>query len=77
MEFLDARRLTGPSLLFDVPGTILDVQCCADEANALIPVWEKHVRQMLAELGWRDSEFESLRLLGGVSLGFTAPVDAL
>ena len=77
MEFLDARRLTGPSLLFDVPGTILDVQCTADEANALIPVWEKHVRQMLAELGWRDSEFESLRLLGGVSLGFTAPVDAL
>lgn len=77
MEFLDARRLTGPSLLFDVPGTILDVQCTAAEAKALIPVWEKHVRRMLAELGWRDCEFEWLLLLGGVSLGFTAPVDAL
>jgi UDP-N-acetylmuramyl tripeptide synthase len=77
MEFLDARRLTGPSLLFDLPGTILDVQCAAEEAEQLIPRWEKHVRRMLAELGWNDCEFRSLRLLGGVSLGFTAPIDAL
>jgi len=77
MEFLDARRLTGPSLLFDVPGTILDVACSKDEAERLIPLWEKHVRHMLDELGWRDCRFESLLLLGGVSLGFTAPVDAL
>jgi len=77
MEFLDARRLTGPSLLFDAPGTILDVRCSAVEAERLVPVWEKNVRRMLAELGWQDAEFESLLLLGGVSLGFTAPVDAL
>jgi UDP-N-acetylmuramyl tripeptide synthase len=77
MEFLDARRLTGPSLLFDVPGTILDVRCTEEEAQRLIPVWERHVRRMLAELGWDECEFQSLLLLGGVSLGFTAPVDAL
>ena len=77
MEFLDVRRLTGPSLLFDDPATILDVQCTEEEARSLVPAWEKHVRRMLAELGWQDAEFESLRLLGGVSLGFTAPVDAL
>jgi len=77
MEFLDARRLTGPSLLFDVPGTILDVQCTEEDARRLIPVWEKHVRRMLAKLGWQDAKFESLPLLGGVSLGFTAAVDAL
>jgi len=77
MEFLDARRLTGPSLLFDVPGTILDVACNAVDAERLIPVWEKHVRRMHAELGWQDCEFGSLVLSGGVSLGFTAPIDAL
>jgi len=77
MEFLDARRLTGPSLLFDLPGAILDVACTADEAQQLIPVWEKQVRRMLAEIGWNDCEFASLPLLGGVSMGFTAPVDAL
>ena len=77
MEFLDARRLTGPSLLFDVPGTILDVQCTGEESERLIPVWGKHVRRMLAKLAWENCQFESLRLLGGVSLGFTAPIDAL
>ena len=77
MEFLDARRLTGPSLLFDLPGTILDVRCTPEEAERVVPAWDKHVRRMLAELGWDDCEFESVRLLGGVSMGFTAPVDAL
>lgn len=77
MEFLDARRLTGPSLLFDVPGTILDAACSAAEAARLAPAWEKHVRRMLGEIGWQDCEFASLELTGGISLGFTAPIDAL
>jgi UDP-N-acetylmuramyl tripeptide synthase len=78
MEFLDARRLTGPSLLFEQPGAILDVSCSDDEAGRLAPAWEKHARRMLALLGLNEAhEFRSLRLLGGVSLGFTAPIDAL
>ena len=36
MEFLDARRLTGPSLLADGPGTILDVSCNDAEGERLI-----------------------------------------
>ena len=54
MEFIDARRLTGPSLLFDLPGTILDVSCSPEEAARLAPVWEKNVRRMLAAIGWDD-----------------------
>jgi len=77
MEFLDARRLTGPSLLFDVPAAILDVSCTAEEAGKLIPLWKSNIRRMLAELGWADCELASLPLKGGVSLGFTCPVDAL
>jgi len=77
MKFLDARRLTGPSLLFDLPGAILDVACNADEASQLAPAWEKHVRRMLAEIGWQQSEFASLVLTDGISMGFTAPIDAL
>ena len=78
MEFLDARRLTGPSLLFDGPGTILDISCNKADAERLIPLWEKQVRRMLAALGWNpEREYRSLILLGGVSLGFTAPIDAL
>ena len=78
MEFIDARRLTGPSLLFDRPGSILDVKCSEDEARALVPAWEIHVRQMLAALGWpAEREYASLILKGGVSLGFTAAIDVL
>jgi UDP-N-acetylmuramyl tripeptide synthase len=77
MQFLDARRLTGPSLLFDGHGSILDVACSGDEAERLPPVWRKYVERMLAELGWNDAGFATARLAGGVSLAFTAPIDAL
>jgi UDP-N-acetylmuramyl tripeptide synthase len=77
MEFLDARRLTGPSLLSDVPGAILDVACTAADADRLIPVWTRHVERMLADLDWTHCEFSSVKLSGGVSLFFSAAIDAL
>jgi UDP-N-acetylmuramyl tripeptide synthase len=77
MEFIDARRLTGPSLLFDLPGSILDVACTGAEADRLAPAWEKHLRRMLDAVGWQDCELASIRLTGGISFGFTAPIDAL
>jgi cyanophycin synthetase len=77
MEFLDARRLTGPSLIFDGPGSILDVACSPDEADRLIPVWQSSVERMITELGWEGVYFASRKLLGGVSLAFSAPIDAL
>lgn len=77
MEFIGARRLTGPSLLFDTHGSILDVACSPAEAEQLAPVWRRHTQHMLAELGWSGTEFATATLAGGVSLAFTAPVDAL
>ena len=77
MQFLDARRLTGPSLLFDGHGSILDVACSAEEAEQLAAAWRRHVDRMLAELGWQDVEFATAMLSGGISLAFTAPIDAL
>lgn len=77
MKFLDARRLTGPSLLADLPGSVLDIGCNAAEAERLIPVWRKHVAHMLADLGWQHSEFSVVNLAAGVSLFFTAAIDAL
>lgn len=77
MEFLDARRLTGPSLIFDGPGSILDVQCTSEEADQLIPVWANHVARMLEALDWPSARFASKKLLGGVSLAFSASIDAL
>lgn len=77
MEFLDARRLTGPSLVFDIPGTILDVRCSPQEAKALLPVWANHVSRMLEALDWPAARLASHELTGGISLAFSAPIDAL
>jgi UDP-N-acetylmuramyl tripeptide synthase len=77
MEFLDARRLTGPSLLLDGPGSVLDVRCTRADADRLIPLWANNVARLLEELDWPSAQFSTLHLVGGVSLAFTAPIDAL
>ncbi len=77
MEFLDARRLTGPNLIFDSAGSILDVSCTPEEADRLVPVWADNVARMLEALDWPSSEFASQKLSGGVSMAFSAPIDAL
>lgn len=77
MEFLDARRLTGPNLIFDGPGTILDVACTSTEAKALVPVWANHVARMLEALDWPAARLSTLELSGGISLAFSASIDAL
>jgi len=77
MEYIDARRLTGPSLLWNKPGTILDVRCSDEEADQLIPFWDTNIRRMLNAVGWADESTCSWRLSEGVSLAFSAPVDAL
>ena len=77
MEFLDARRLTGPSLVFDGPACILDVACTPDEADTLVPVWADNVGRMLEALDWPSAEFAFVKLQGGISMAFTAPIDQL
>ena len=77
MEFIDARRLTGPSLIFDGPGAILEVACTASEAERLLPLWQANVSRMLDALGWEVPRFASRQLIGGISMAFSAPIDAL
>lgn len=77
MEFLDARRLTGPNVLWDKPGAILDISCTSNEAVRLIPFCEDQARRMLDAVGWRDEDIRHIRLLGGISIAFSAPIDAL
>ncbi len=77
MEYIDARRLTGPSLLWNKPGTILEVRCSDEETDTLIPFWENNIRRMLEAVAWRKESTCSWRLSEGVSLAFSAPIDAL
>ena len=77
MEFIDARRLTGPSFIADGPGAILDVHCRADEAEAFARAWKRNVLTMHEALHWPTPVCVAKPLLGGVSVAFSAPIDAL
>jgi len=77
MEFIDARRLTGPNVIFDGVGSILDVACTAEEGAELVPVWADNVGRMLEVLDWPSAEFAYVILEGGISLAFSAPIDQL
>ncbi len=77
MQFLDARRLTGPNVLWNKSGAILDIGCTQEEADRLIPYCEQLLRRTLEAVGWGDEAVRHLRLNGGFSIAFSAPIDAL
>ncbi len=77
MEFLDARRLTGPNLFGPRPGAILDVRCRSDEAPALLDCWDRHLKRLLDVLVWEGAPSQHRQFIGGVSLVLPARIDAL
>ncbi len=77
MEFLDARRLTGPNVLWEKPGAILDISCTPEEAGRLISYCRAQIGLMLDAVGWGREAVCHRRLAGGVSIAFSAPIDAL
>lgn len=77
MHYLDARRLTGPNVLMDRACSILDVSCTAEEADRLIPFCESKIREMLAAIAWQNELICHARLADGISIAFSAPIDAL
>ena len=77
VEYLDARRLTGPNILWEKAGSILDIACTASEVSRLVPYCESQLRRMLDAVGWGNEEICHVRLKGGVSIAFSAPIDAL
>jgi UDP-N-acetylmuramyl tripeptide synthase len=77
MQFLDARRLTGPSLLFDGPAAILDIECEPGEADAVEAIWRASVGRMVESLGWPEPGYSRVDLEGGASFAFTVPIDCL
>jgi UDP-N-acetylmuramyl tripeptide synthase len=77
MELLDSRRLTGPNLLWDKPGAVLDVRFGKDRSDALIEAWKRQAREILDALGWRGETLCVRRFPEGASLALSAPMDVL
>ena len=77
MDVLDSRRLTGPGLLLDRPGAVLELRLGGQDPDRAIAAWESAARRLLRDVGWADEQLSTRRFPGGVSLALTAPVDGL
>jgi UDP-N-acetylmuramyl tripeptide synthase len=77
MDVLDSRRLTGPGLLLDRPGAVLELRLGGQDPDRAIAAWESAARRLLRDAGWADEQLSTRRFPGGVSLALTAPVDGL
>ena len=77
MHVLDSRRLTGPGLLLQTPGAVIDIALDDQHTSFAIAAWEKAAGTLLEAVGWRDQRLASRPFRGGVSLALSAPVDGL
>lgn len=77
MRVLDSRRLTGPGLLLDRPGAVLDIALGPQPVAPATAAWKKAARTLLDAVGWNGEAIVSRPFRGGVSLAISAPVDAL
>jgi UDP-N-acetylmuramyl tripeptide synthase len=77
MKLADSRRLTGPNLLFGGPGAVIELELEGEDPNKLIEAWKTRATQILAAVGWPESQLAYRVHRGGITLAFSAPVDAL
>ena len=77
MSILDSRRLTGPGLLLDGPGAVLDIRLEETERDSAVAAWTKAARRLLEAVGWENEQTVSRPFPGGVSLAVGAPIDGL
>jgi cyanophycin synthetase len=74
---MDSRRLTGPNLLWDGAGAVIDVELDDGSADELIARWRRSARLMLDAVGWPGEKLYSRRFPGGASVALSAPLDTL
>ena len=73
----DSRRLTGPGLLWDDAGAILEVHHSGFDPEQIARLWRKHARQVLDAIGWQDQKITERGFEGGHNLAISAPMDLL
>lgn len=73
----DSRRWTGPNLLSERPGAVIEAKIERASVDAFIVRWRAEARRVLDALGWADEATFSRVVPGGALLALSAPVDAL
>ena len=76
LEVDDSRRLTGPNLLSDHPGTVMEVFVQPEFHDQVIELWTKHLEQLFVKLDL-SGEMYHRRFSNGLNLGFSADEDML
>lgn len=71
------RRLTGPSMIWDRIGAIVDVYFEDIDTARLLGLWEHHARRVLDAIGWQGEHITSRPFQGGATLAISAPQDQL
>ena len=75
MRILDSRRLTGPNLLLDGPGALLDV--AVEDPEPAIAAWRDALASLLDAVGWARAATVARANRHGASLAFAADLDVL
>ncbi len=73
----DARRLTGPGLLWDRAGAIIDVFFDDFDPERVTALWNQHARRVLDALDWKDQGVIHRVFDSGANLAISAPMDQL
>jgi cyanophycin synthetase len=73
----DGRRLTGPSMLWEKTGAILDVLIKDMDMDVVLDCWQRQLRHLLSQIGWQDHETMHRRFENGFNLLIQAPIDQL
>lgn len=72
----EVRRLTGPNLLSDYTGAIIDVFIEGIGQRAVVDCWRKHLNICQEQIGWTEKSFVRF-YEGGASMSLSAPIDQL
>lgn len=71
---IDSRRLTGPNLVWDAPGALLEVET---DSDALLKAWQSEILALRSALGLPDLGLAIKRRSQGAWLVVGGPIDQL
>lgn len=77
IELLDSRRLTGPNLVADGPGAVIDGRLDGGDVHRFREMWQARIHEVLDAVGWAAEASAERVYRGGITVFHSAPVDAL
>ena len=77
MERRDTRRLTGPNLLWERPGSVVRIEARPADLERVVEAWRREAELLLKALDWNGEDTIVRRFHGGADLALSAPIDGL